>query len=225
MKATPSHKLPHKFRIQPRLLISLLCAGIVTIFLPRSIDWATQILCTWDVVMVSFLGLTWRLMLRATPAMMQRSALQEDEGRYTILISIALAACISLFAVMLLPHDKGNSPPLLLMHIGISVATIIGSWLLVHTIFTQHYAHLYYEGDKTLDERKSTGLDFPSELEPDYWDFLYFSFVIGMTSQVSDVDVTSRQMRRWSLMHGILSFFFNTTILAISINIVAGVIG
>ena len=174
--------------------------------------------------MISFLGLTWRLMFRATPEMMQRSALQEDEGRYTILSLITVTACISLVAVVLIPHEKGISTPILVMHLGISIATIIGSWLLVHTIFTQHYAHVYYRGDKTLEERQSTGLNFPNELEPDYWDFLYFSFVIGMTSQVSDISVTSRQMRRLSLMHGILSFFFNTTILAISINIVAGVI-
>ena len=174
--------------------------------------------------MISFLGLTWRLMLRATPEMMQRSALQEDEGRYTILSLIAVTACISLVAVALIPHEKGISTPILVMHLGISIATIIGSWLLVHTVFTQHYAHVYYQGDRTLEERQSAGLNFPGELEPDYWDFLYFSFVIGMTSQVSDISVTSRQMRRLSLMHGILSFFFNTTILAISINIVAGVI-
>lgn len=163
-------------------------------------------------------------MFRATPEMMQRSALQEDEGRYTILSLITVTACISLVAIVLIPHEKGIKTPILVMHLGISIATIIGSWLLVHTIFTQHYAHVYYQGDKTLEERQSTGLNFPNELEPDYWDFLYFSFVIGMTSQVSDISVTSRQMRRLSLMHGILSFFFNTTILAISINIVAGVI-
>jgi len=196
----------------------------VAIFLPQWIYWATRVLCVWDVVMISFLGLTWRLMFRATPEMMQRSALQEDEGRYTILSLITVTACISLVAVVLIPHEKGISTPILVMHLGISIATIIGSWLLVHTIFTQHYAHVYYQGDKTLEERQSTGLNFPNELEPDYWDFLYFSFVIGMTSQVSDISVTSRQMRRLSLMHGILSFFFNTTILAISINIVAGVI-
>ncbi|MCY7334914.1 MAG: DUF1345 domain-containing protein [Chamaesiphon sp.] len=192
--------------------------------MPPWIYWATRVLCVWDVVMISFLGLTWRLMFRATPEMMQRSALQEDEGRYTILSLITVTACISLVAIVLIPHEKGIKTPILVMHLGISIATIIGSWLLVHTIFTQHYAHVYYQGDKTLEERQSTGLNFPNELEPDYWDFLYFSFVIGMTSQVSDISVTSRQMRRLSLMHGILSFFFNTTILAISINIVAGVI-
>ena len=192
--------------------------------LPQWIHWATRVLCVWDVVMISFLGLTWRLMFRATPEMMQRSALQEDEGRYTILSLILVTACISLVAVALIPHEKGIKAPILVMHLGISIATIIGSWLLVHTVFTQHYAHVYYQGDRTLEERQSAGLNFPGELEPDYWDFLYFSFVIGMTSQVSDISVTSRQMRRLSLMHSILSFFFNTMILAISINIVAGVI-
>jgi uncharacterized membrane protein len=111
-----------------------------------------------------------------------------------------------------------------LLHLGISIATIVNSWLLVHTIFAQHYAHSYYRADRTLDKCKANGLDLPGEIEPDYWDFLYFSFVIGMTSQVSDVNVTSRHIRRLSLIHGILSFFFNTTILAMTINIVAGAI-
>jgi uncharacterized membrane protein len=225
MNPTSAHaKLPHKFRIRPRLLISLLLAGIVAILLPHGMYWATRILCVWDVVMISFLGLTWRLMIQATPEMMQRLALKEDEGRLTISISIALAACISLVAVGLIPHGKGLPTAVTMMHLGISIATIVGSWLLVHTIFTQHYAHLYYQGNKTLDERKSSGLDFPGEIEPDYWDFLYFSFVIGMTGQVSDVNVTSRMMRKLSLLQGILSFFFNTTILAISINMIAGII-
>jgi uncharacterized membrane protein len=224
MNSTSSNKFLRKFSIRPRLWISLAIAGIVAILLPNWLYWTTRILCVWDVVMISFLALTWRLMIRATPEMMQRLALKEDEGRWIISIAIAVAACISLLAVGSIPHDKKAATGILIMHVAISIATIVGSWLLVHTIFTQHYAHLYYQGDKTLAERQSSGLDFPGEIEPDYWDFLYFAFVIGMTGQVSDVNVTSRQMRIWSLFHGILSFFFNTTILAISINIVAGLI-
>jgi uncharacterized membrane protein len=224
MDSNSDNKLSHKFSIRPRLWISLLLAGIVAIFLPSWLDWTTRIFCVWNVVMISFLGLTWRLMFRATPEMMQRSALKEDEGRWIISIAIAVAACISLLAVGSIPHQKNIPTSVLMMYLGLSISTIVGSWLLVHTIFTQHYAHLYYQGDKTLAERKSTGLEFPGEIEPDYWDFLYFSFVIGMTGQVSDVNVRSRQMRRLSLLHGILSFFYNTTILAISINIVAGII-
>jgi uncharacterized membrane protein len=104
--------------------------------------------------------------------------------------------------------------------------TIIASWMLVHTIFAIHYAHEYYQPKQTPNDcdTDSSGLDFPDDIEPDYWDFLYFSFVIGMTSQVSDVQVTSRTMRRLSLIHGILSFFFNTTILAMTINLIAGLV-
>ena len=135
---------------------------------------------------------------------------------------ITIAACISIVAIGLILQDRGNENSLLFLHLGLAIMTIVSSWLLVHTIFAQHYAHIYYQADRTLAESKADGLDFPGEIEPDYWDFLYFSFVIGMTSQVSDVSVTSRQMRRLSLLHGILAFFFNTTIVAMAINIVAG---
>jgi uncharacterized membrane protein len=94
----------------------------------------------------------------------------------------------------------------------------------VHTIFASHYARDYYKTGKSLSECKKDGLDFPSDSEPDHWDFLYFSFVIGMTSQTSDVEVTSREIRKLALLHGVLSFFFNTTIVAMTINIIAGMI-
>jgi uncharacterized membrane protein len=121
-------------------------------------------------------------------------------------------------------HDKGLENNLLLLHVTLSVVTIVGSWLLVHTIFASHYARAYYKTGKSLSQCKKDGLDFPSDSEPDYWDFLYFSFVIGMTSQTSDVEVTSREIRRLALLHGVLSFFFNTTIVAMTINIIAGLI-
>jgi uncharacterized membrane protein len=217
-------RLPKKLSVRPRLLLSILLAGIVAAFLPPSIHLATRLLFGWDVFTICFLGLTWRLMLRATPEIMRRFARQEDEGRAVILSLITTAACLSVVAIGMILQDKGKENSLLLLHLGLSIATIVSSWLLVHTIFAQHYAHIYYQAERTLAECKADGLDFPGEIEPDYWDFLYFSFVIGMTSQVSDVDVTSRQIRRLSLIHGVLSFFFNTTILAMTINIVAGVL-
>lgn len=165
-------------------------------------------------------------MLRATPEKMRRLAQSDDEGRIVILSLITAAACASLLAIGFMLNDlKGLTTKVLILHTALSVVTIIGSWLLVHTIFALHYAHGYYQDDsKTLSECKAKGLDFPNDIEPDYWDFLYFSFVIGMTSQVSDVEVSSRSLRRLALLHGVLSFFFNTTILAISINIIAGLI-
>ncbi len=175
--------------------------------------------------MLCFLTWTWSLMLRATPETMRRNAQRQDEGRLVILSLIAAAACASLLAIGLMLKDtKGGLTSAIALHVTLSVVTLVGSWLLVHTIFALHYAHGYYQDGKTLRECKAEGLDFPSDLEPDYWDFIYFSFVIGMTSQVSDVEITSRSLRRLALIHGVLSFFFNTTILAISINIIAGLL-
>jgi len=113
---------------------------------------------------------------------------------------------------------------LLILHVLLAVMTIIGSWLLVHTVFAQQYARNYYQDHESINQQIAGGLDFPSDRQPDFWDFLYYSFVIGMTSQVSDVQTTSREMRRLTLLHGILSFFFNTTILAMSINIIASLV-
>ena len=224
MDSDSNTKMFKQFSIRPRLATSLLLAGLVAIFLPHGFDWATRLLCIWDVVMICFLALTWRLMIHATPAMMRRSTLQAGEELWTIFGLITIATCVNAIAVGHIPDMKETLNIDSILSLGIGILTIIGSWLLLHTIFAEHYADVYYQGDKTFPERKLTGLDFPGEIEPDYGDFLYFSFVIGMTSQVSDVDVTSHQMRHLSLVQGILSFFFNTTILAIAINIIAGII-
>jgi uncharacterized membrane protein len=164
------------------------------------------------------------LMQQATSEKMRRHAQQEDAGRLVILSVITAAASISLFAIAFLLRHKTAAPNFIIFHVILSIVTIVGSWLLMHTIFTLHYAHLYYGDHQTNSECPAQGLDFPEDIEPDYWDFLYFSFVIGMTSQVSDVAVTSRTMRRLSLLHGVLSFFFNTSIVAMTINIIAGLI-
>lgn len=166
------------------------------------------------------------MMLSATPQKMRRNAQRQDESRLAILILVIAAACTSVLAIVFVLNDKkGISTLLLTLHLTLSVMTIVGSWLLVHTMFALHYAHCYYRDDRdTASEGNAGGLDFPSDNEPDYWDFLYFSFVIGMTGQVSDVATTSRSMRRLALLHGVLSFFFNTVILAMSINIIAGLL-
>lgn len=174
--------------------------------------------------MICFLGLTWRLMVTATPDSMRRHAAQEDAGRLVISVLVTAAACASLLAIGFILRDKGLQSSLLMLHLALSVITIVGSWLLVHTIFASHYARAYYKTGESLSQCKKDGLDFPSDIEPDYWDFLYFSFVIGMTSQTADVDITSHEIRRLSLLHGVLAFFFNTTIVAMTINIIAGII-
>ena len=165
-------------------------------------------------------------MVRATPKKMRRFAQLEYQGRLGIFIFIVAAACASVLAIgFLLSNNKKNlSITLLSLHVMLAVMTIVSSWLLVHTIFALLYAHIYYQPTKGDTEQIASGLDFPNDEEPDYWDFLYFSFIIGMTSQVSDVQTISRSMRRLALLHGVLSFFFNTSILAMSINIIAALI-
>jgi uncharacterized membrane protein len=217
-------KLARKWSVRPRLLLSICLAGLVAVLLPSWFHWATRALCIWDAGMICFLFLTWRLMVKATPDSMRQHAKQEDAGRIVISVLVTAAACASLFAIGFILHDKGLQNNLLMLHLALSIITIVGSWLLVHTIFASHYARAYYKTGKSLSQCKKDGLDFPGDIEPDHWDFLYFSFVIGMTSQTSDVEVTSREIRRLALLHGVLSFFFNTTIVAMSINIIAGMI-
>ena len=211
--------------MRSRLILSILVALISLVLLPSWFSLSTKILCIWDAGMISFLAATWVLMMQAKSKTMRRNAQSQDEGRLVILSIVTTAACASIFAIaFILKETKGKDVSILIPHLLLAVVTIIGSWLLVHTIFAMHYAHEYYQDHQTQSDCKAGGLDFPEDIEPDYWDFLYFSFVIGMTSQVSDVQITSRSMRRLSLLHSILSFFFNTAIVAMSINIIAGLI-
>lgn len=218
-------KLSHRWRVRSRLILSVIFSLISSFLLPSGFSLSTRILFIWDVGMICFLVSTWVLMVRAIPKTMRRNAQRQDEGRLVILSLITAAACASILAIaFILRETKGKDASIVIPHIILAVVTIIGSWLIVHTIFAMHYAHEYYQDHKIQSNSKAGGLDFPEDIEPDYWDFLYFSFVIGMTSQVSDVQITSHSLRRLSLFHSILSFFFNTAIVAMSINIIAGLI-
>ncbi|MGB8687875.1 MAG: DUF1345 domain-containing protein [Microcoleus sp.] len=218
-------KLSHRWRVRSRLILSAIFSLISSFLLPSWWSLSTRILCIWDAGMICFLASTWVLMVQAIPKKMRRNAQSQDEGRLVILSLITAAACASILAIALILREaKGKDVSVVIPQVILAVVTIIGSWLLVHTIFAMHYAHEYYQDHKTQSNSQAGGLDFPEDIEPDYWDFLYFSFVIGMTSQVSDVQITSRSLRRLALLHSILSFFFNTAIVAMSINIIAGLI-
>jgi uncharacterized membrane protein len=149
----------------------------------------------------------------------------QPSSRKLIFLFVVFAACASLTSVaFLLGMAKGMAGKRLAGHIALALATVVLSWLVLHTVYALHYAYLFYRehhGPKT--KQVARGLVFPDgEIEPDYFDFAYFSFVIGMTSQVSDVQISSCEMRRWALLHGMVSFAFNTAVLALSINVIAG---
>jgi uncharacterized membrane protein len=216
-----------KHNVRLRFLLTVSLAAIVAAILPSWMSLAGRILCIWDAAMVFFLVVTWLVMAQATPNSMRRYAQQQDAGRTVIYIVVTSAACASILAIgFILQQSKNAAPAIVTLHVVLTAITIVVSWLLVHTIFGVHYAHEYYQSEPAQNngDTDAPSLDFPDDVEPDYWDFLYFSFVIGMTSQVSDVQITTRSMRRLALIHGVLSFFFNTTILAMSINLIAGLV-
>ncbi|MBD2576476.1 DUF1345 domain-containing protein [Oscillatoria sp. FACHB-1406] len=211
---------------KPRLLLSIAVTGLVYFFLSHGLTAIARVIISWDAGVIVFLVLVWLMTKGATAAMMRKNAQRQDENRLTILSLVVASACISLLAIAFLLKGSKNLPEWHLeLHVALGVITIVASWLLAHTMFALHYAHLYYNraNNDSLPEGVEA-LDFPQEHQPDYWDFFYFSFVIGMTGQVSDVAIASRPMRRLALIQGIMSFFFNTVVLALTINLVAGLI-
>ena len=205
----------------PRLLAGI-AAGIATVLLaPADLHPVTRVLLGWNGGVWSYLLLIAILMARATPAQVRQSAANEDETARVVLLLVCIAAVASLAAIILeLANAHGRQPGPPLLRYGFTVVTIAGSWLLVAVIFTLHYARLFYATDG------KPPLRFPDdEANPDYWDFLYFSFTIAVAVQTADVAVMTRGMRKIVTLQALLTFLFNAAILGLSINIAAGLIG
>jgi uncharacterized membrane protein len=185
-----------------------------------------QIIITWNGFALIALALAWWEIFVSEPAVVIRTAKLQDSSRVLIFLFVIVAAFASLFAVgVLLGGAKNVSGTRLTLQLILAVTTVMSSWLLVHTLFALRYAHLYYTIDDNEDiECDGNGLQFPGEDRPDYLDFAYFSFVVGMTCQVSDVQISERAIRRLALLHGVLAFIYNTVILALSINIASGLL-
>lgn len=208
---------------KPRLLFSVLASLVIYWLTPQSLLLSTRIIIAWNGGVLCFLGLILVMISRANTARMRSRAQHQDASRWLILFVVVFAACTSLLAIVfMLNGSKDLKQGLLILHLSLSISTIFASWLLIQIMFALHYAHLYYLGDRPSSA--TTPLDFPNEQHPDYIDFIYFSLGIGMTSQVADVQITSRLLRRVALVHQVLSFFFNTLILALAINIMASLI-
>ena len=178
----------------------------------------------WDMFAVVALGLVWSSIYTADAARIRAVAASEDLSRFLSFVFVLVAAAASLLAVVvLLSTSHGLSPTVLALHIGLSIVAVGGSWLLVHTVFTLRYAHIYYDADEHGHD--VGGLDFPGGAkEPDYLDMAYFSFVIGMTAQTADVSISGYRQRRLALLHGLISFGFNTALIALVISGIGGVL-
>ena len=202
---------------RPRTFIAV-AIGIVAFFLlPTSLRLVTRLLIGWDIFAALYLVLASLMMLRCGAAHIRRRAALQDDGRFLILLVTALGAFASLACIIFELGASKNSAT----GLAFAIATIALSWTVVHTAFALHYAHDFYRG------KKPGGLQFPSgdeKVDADYWDFVYFSFVIGMTAQVSDVGITDKIIRRTATVHGIISFVFNTALLALMVNIAASAI-
>lgn len=202
-----------------RMLIGLCLAAIAFALAPAGMDKVSRWVAAWDVFAASTLLLILAAMFTADTASIRKVANTEDPSRVLATAFVIVAAMASLLAVVaLLGTIKSLPPPELSLHIGLSIAAVFESWLLVHTVFTLRYAHIYYDAD---DEKGGDvgGLDFPGdEPEPDYLDFAYFAFTIGMAAQTADVTIPGKRQRRTTLLHALISFGFNTAIVALSIS-------
>jgi uncharacterized membrane protein len=216
----PRHRW-HLLRARPRILAAIVIGLAAALLFPAPLYPTLRAVIGWDIGIAVYLGLMFAVAVRATPASMHRLAQLEDATRWVFLTLMAGAAWFSMFALLGILHEARSASGHLSVELTVLAgATILLSWVLAHTAFGVHYAHDYYSD---LAAARPPGLLFPGERsEPDYWDFLYFSFVIGMTCQVSDVQVATRLWRRLVLAHGVLSFLFNTVVLALCINLLAG---
>jgi uncharacterized membrane protein len=218
----PLKPLPVRFvRLHAKLVIGALVGLFIVALAPFTLL-TTRPLLGWDIGVALYLLLIHSTMSRCDIARIRRRAAEQDEGAFAILLMTMAATFASLVAIVFAlggsksaPHEQAA------VLIGLTIGTILLSWFFVHTIFALHYAHEYY------GERRDGiigGLNFPGDEDPDYWDFFYFSLVIGMTSQVSDVAITSKGIRRVATKHGALSFFFNDAVLALTINMVSSLL-
>lgn len=214
------------FAARPRLVLAIaggLAAGL-------GLHWilgapaSSAALVGWDVVCLGYLIASLRSMAGRSPDEIRARAARDDQGRPTILAVVLVAAVAAIGAIMLeLSGAQQTQGVAKTLHVLLAFATVAASWGMVHLIFALHYAHGYYDahGSGAGDVE---GLTFPGGEEPDYWDFLYFSVIIGVAAQTADVSITSRAMRRLNTVHALFAFAFNTVIVAMTINLLAGLV-
>jgi len=213
----PRRRLPKILRViraRPRVFLAALFGTVLGLLLPPEWRVSARALAGWDAGVALYLISTFPLLVRPDVAHIRRRAVIVDEGRFAILVVVVGAALASLGGIVA-QLGGGRAAT----HLALATITILLSWTLVHVIFALQYAHEFYAA-----KPRGGGLTFPGGEDPDYWDFLYFSLVIGMTSQVSDVAVTGRTIRRIVTAHGVVSFLFNAALVALTVNIAASAV-
>ncbi len=207
-----------------RVALSLALAVIGFIFLRSAkFDPLFISICTWCIFALSFIITSWIIFFNRGVEQIKKYAQKEDGSRSFVILITILAALAAMVTVLLLIIDAGKDIKNEIITVPVCFLSVMLSWAMVHTILTFHYAHLYYDDDsKAPGKSHRAGLEFPNDDAPDYLDFAYFSLVVGMTFQVSDVQITDKKMRRLVLLHGLISFALNTFVVALTINFIAG---
>ena len=208
---------------RPYFFGSLVLTALLFVLLNRLTDWmwATQLLLAWNVSVWLYLLFTLPKLWHTSSSHILRRAQEQDMGKWIILALVVLSLLMCVVAIVVQLAHMPSVLSLKLGHVSLAVLTVISAWFFIHTIFAIHYAHDFYLAQHA---GSSGGLDFPSTPEPLYPDFIYFSYVIGTSAQTADVSISSRNMRVLNLLHIILAYGFNTTILAICINVAASFI-
>ena len=201
-----------------RLLLAAVAGGITAAAIPGRVGGPLRTVAAWDVGAVVLLLLVWRIILRASPEETARRAAAEDVGRSFVWAVVVLSSTISIFAATVALRNARLMAPLAERELALlCLLAVVTAWGLCHTTYTVRYAHLYYQDDGDLG-----GLGFPGTEMPCLLDFAYYAFTVGMTFQVSDVTVTQHRMRQATLGHALLSFVFNTVVLALALSLVFG---
>lgn len=199
-----------------------LIAGLGAAMLPLPLHLVImgRVMLGWDVFCIILIAFYLLSFFKTPQTRIQQQAAEDDPSRVVIFTLLLVCSFAGMAVVILLISSQNISSYSRMLHLSIALVGMVCTWVLVHTIFTARYAHMYY---RELRHNKTTPpLSFPSDISPDFLDFAYFSFVLGMTFQVSDVSINSRNFRHWALLHGIISFAYNAVIIALTINMLAG---
>jgi uncharacterized membrane protein len=207
-----------------RLFIAAALGTLVFFCLPTNLTAPTRAIIAWDAFVTIFLSLIFHLFTVQSSEHMPADAIAQEEGEWTI-FWITIGAVAASFAAIIyeFSSSKELAPSVRGLHVALVAFTLFASWLMTHVVFALRYAHEYYETAPGR-EGMAGGLQFPADDEPDYWDFAYFALVLGMTFQVSDVQITARTLRRLATVHGLLGFLFNTVVIALTVNIGASLL-
>ncbi|MBJ9952416.1 MULTISPECIES: DUF1345 domain-containing protein [Acinetobacter] len=223
MALSTFHHIRSGIRSRPYFFIAFLFTMMLYVVFGFITDWSwsTRLLSSWNIAVMIYLLLTLKTLWSTSQAHILKRAQQQDASKWIILLLVIFALVMCFIAIVIelthMPHHTLSK----FGHLVLAILTIISAWLFMHTVFAIHYAHDYY---LAVAKHQQGGLDFPQTPEPTYPDFLYFSYVIGTSAQTADVSITSRPMRVLNILHILLAYGFNTTILAICINVAASLI-